>query len=208
MKTQVYTLFSSSPNERDLRKIAQALNQGAVIIYPTDTVYALGCLSSNEKGLNKLAVLKDIRLEKAPLSFLFNDLSSLSNYVKLFDAATFRLLKRCLPGPYAFIMEEAKKLPKPFQKRKTIGVRISAHPVLNALLPMLDAPLVTSSLHHKDEVLVYTSDPDELLSDWDGKVDIVLLAGAGGNVPSTVIDLCQEPWEVLREGKGEIDFLA
>ena len=208
MRTQLYTLFSSSPNERDLREIAQALNQGAVMIYPTDTVYALGCLSSSEKGLIKLASLKNIRLDKAPLSFLFKDLSSLSNYVKPFDAATFRLLKRCLPGPYAFIMEAAKKLPKPFQKRKTIGVRISSHPVLEALLPMLDVPLVTSSLHNKDEVLVYTSDPDELLSDWDGKVDMVLQAGAGGNVPSTVIDLCQAPWEVIREGKGEIDFLA
>ena len=104
-------------------------------------------------------------------------------------------------------MEAAKKLPKPFQKRKAIGVRISNHPVLKALLPLLDAPLVTSSLHNKDELLVYTSDPDELLSEWDGKVDIVLQAGPGGNVPSTVINLFQEPWEILREGKGEIDFL-
>ena len=207
MKTQVYTLYASSPNERDLRQIAQALTQGAVMIYPTDTVYALGCLSTNERALGKLADLKNIRLEKAPLSFLFEDLSELSNYVKPFDATTFRLLKRTLPGPYAYIMEAAKKLPKPFQKRKTIGVRISNHPVLKALLPFLDAPLVTSSLHNKDELLVYTSDPDELLSEWDGKVDIVLQAGPGGNVPSTVINLCQEPWEILREGKGEIDFL-
>ena len=207
MRTAVYTLFSSSPNQRDLLRIAEALKAGALMIYPTDTVYALGCLSNNEKALNKLAALKEIRLEKAPLSFLFEDLSELSNYVKPFDASTFRLLKRTLPGPYAYVMEAAKKLPRPFQKRKTIGIRISSHPILKALLPLLDAPLVTSSLHNKDELLVYTSDPDELLSDWDGKVDILLQAGAGGIVPSTVIDLCQTPWEVIREGKGKIDFL-
>ena len=205
MKTQLYTLFSSSPNERDLREIAQALQQGAVMIYPTDTVYALGCLSNSEKGLNKLAALKDIRLEKAPLSFLFEDLSSLS-VCKALDAATFRLLA-LLTRALCLCYGSSKETPKPFQKRKTIGVRISLTHI-GILLPMLDAPLVTSSLHNKDEVLVYASDPDELLSDWDGKVDIVLQAGAGGNVPSTVIDLCQDPWEVIREGKGEIDFLA
>ena len=164
MKTQVFTLFSSSPNDRDLAQVATVLKKGAVMIYPTDTVYALGCLSNNAVALEKLARLKNIKLEKAPLSFLFEDISELSNYVKPFDAKVFRLLKSSLPGPYAFVMEAVNKLPKPFQKRKTIGVRISDHPVLKALLSHLDAPLLTSSLHDKDEILVYTSDPDAILS--------------------------------------------
>lgn len=207
MRTAVYTLFPSSPNERDLVKIAQALNNGALMIYPTDTVYAMGCLSSNSVALQKLARLKDIKLEKEPLSFLFNDISELSSYVKPFDASIFRLLKSTLPGPYSFIMESNGKLPKPFHKRKTIGVRISDHPVLKSLLPLLDAPLLTSSLHDADEILAYTSDEEEILSDWDEKVDILIQAGAGGNVPSTVIDLTNNRVELVRKGKGEIDFI-
>ena len=207
MKTQVFTLFSSSPNDRDLAQAAKALKKGAVMIYPTDTVYALGCLSNNAVALDKLARLKNIKLEKAPLSFLFKDISELSNYVKPFDAKVFRLLKRSLPGPYAFVMEAVNKLPKPFQKRKTIGVRVSDHPVLKALLSHLDAPLLTSSLHDKDEILVYTSNPDAILSAWDGKVDLLIDAGSCGNVPSSVIDLTTEPFTGIREGKGEIDFI-
>ena len=207
MITAVYTLFPSSPNERDLLKIANQLKKGALMIYPTDTVYAIGCLSSSTSALDKFARLKQIKLEKAPLSFLFNDISELSTYVKPFNASVFRLLKSTLPGPYSFIMESNGKLPKPFHKRKTIGVRISDHPVLKSLLPMLDAPLLTSSLHDKDEILEYTSDEDEILSAWDGKVDVLIQAGAGGNVPSTVVDLSNNAIALVRQGKGEIDFI-
>lgn len=207
MITKVYTLFPSSPNERDLSKIANELKRGALMIYPTDTVYAVGCLSSNAIALEKLTRLKNIKLEKAPLSFLFNSISELSSFVKPFDASIFRLLKSTLPGPYSYIMESNGKLPKPFHKRKTIGVRISDHPVLKSLLPMLDAPLLTSSLHDKDEILQYTSDEDEILSAWDGKVDILIQAGTGGNIPSTVIDLTNNSIELIRQGKGVIDFI-
>ncbi|MGB1448411.1 MAG: L-threonylcarbamoyladenylate synthase [Flavobacteriaceae bacterium] len=207
MTTTVYPLFPSSPNERDLAKIATALEEGALMIYPTDTVYALGCLSNNTKALEKFSRLKEIKLEKASLSFFFEDISSLSAYVKPFDATIFRLLKNTLPGPYAFIMEAVNKLPKPFQKRKTIGVRISDHPILKALLPHLNAPLLTSSLHDQNEIRVYTSDPEEILSAWDGKVDILIDAGACGNIPSTVVDLTTDPLTVIREGKGTIDFI-
>ena len=179
MITKVYTLFPSSPNERDLLKVANELQKGALVIYPTDTVYAIGCLSSNTVALDKFSRLKDIKLEKAALSFLFKDISELSSYVKPFDASIFRLLKNTLPGPYSFIMESNGKFPKPFHKRKTIGVRISDHPVLKSLLPMLDAPLLTSSLHDEDEILQYTSDETEILSVWDGKVDVLIQAGPG-----------------------------
>ena len=207
MKTKLYTLFSTSPNDRDLAQIAVALKKGALMIYPTDTVYALGCLSDNPVALEKLARLKGIKLENAPLSFLFKDISELSNYVKPFDAKIFRLLKSTLPGPYAFLMEAVNKLPKPFQKRKTIGVRISDHPVLKALLAHLEVPLLTSSLHDKDALKIYTSNPDDILSAWDGKVDILIDAGACGNIPSSVVDLTTIPFTVIREGKGEIDFI-
>ena len=152
------------------------------------------------KRPNKLAALKDIRLE-APLSFLFEDLSSLSSYVKPFDAATFRLSKGCLPGPYALLWLQQRNS----TKTQTIGVRISAHPVLEVTAYRRSFSNFFIAQQRRSFA---KPDPDELLSDWDGKVDIVLQAGAGGNVPSTVIDLCQDPWEVIREGKGEIDFLA
>ncbi len=207
MKTAVFTLFPSSPNERDLVQIAAALKKGALMIYPTDTVYALGCLSNNTVALEKLARLKAIKLEKAPLSFVFQNISELSSFVKPFDASVFRLLKNTLPGPYAFIMEAVNKLPKPFQKRKTIGVRISDHPIVKALLPHLEGPLLTSSLHDKDAIKVYTTNPDEILSEWDGKIDLFVDGGACGNVPSTVVDLTTVPFDVIREGKGPIDFI-
>ena len=207
METEVFTLYPSSPNLKELSSVAKRLNEGALMIYPTDTVYALGCLSTNAAALNKLGRLKEIKLEKAPLSFIFKDFSDLSNYVKPFDAKTFRLLKQTLPGPYAYIMEAAAKLPKPFHKRKTIGVRIADHPVLTALLPLLDAPLVTSSLHDKDRILVYTSDLDEILVQWEGSVDILIHAGVCGNIPSTVIDLTHDPFKIVREGLGPVNDL-
>ena len=207
MITKVFTLYESSPNVRDLKQIAAELEKGAVMIYPTDTVYAMGCLSNHPKALDQLAQTKGIRLEKSQLSFLFQDISEVSKYVKPFDASVFRLLKNCLPGPYAFIMESFNKLPKPFAKRKTIGVRISSHPILQELLPMLPAPLLTTSLHDEDEILQYTSDPEDILSNWDGRVNVLLQAGYGGNVPSTVIDLTTTPPTVIRHGKGKVDFL-
>lgn len=207
MKTKVFTLYTSSPNSQDLEKIAAELAKGAVMIYPTDTVYAMGCLSNHSKALSQFARIRGIKLEKSQLSFLFKDISEVSNYVKPFNASIFRLLKQCLPGPYAFIMESVNKLPKPFNKRKTIGVRISSHPILRELLPLLPAPLLTASLHDEDEILQYSSDPEAILSQWDGRIDLLIDAGYGGNIPSTIIDLTTLPYDVLRYGKGEVDFL-
>lgn len=207
MNTRVYKLYPSSPNEKALDEIAVALAQGALMIYPTDTVYALGCLSDNIQALNKFERLRGIKVAKAPLSFLFGSIGDLSDYIRPFDSPVFRLLKRALPGPYAFIMAATNKLPKSFQKRKSIGVRISAHPILQALLPRLSSPLITASLHDKDAIKVYTSDPEEILAQWDGMVDIFIDAGTGGNIPSTVVDLTQTPYALIRVGKGSVDIL-
>jgi tRNA threonylcarbamoyl adenosine modification protein (Sua5/YciO/YrdC/YwlC family) len=122
------------------------------------------------------------------------------------NSKTFKLVKRLLPGPYALIMNAAQKLPKPFQKRKTIGVRISNHPVLQSLLPLLEVPLITSSLHDPDEILDYTTDPENLFEQWESKIDLMLSDGYGNNIPSTVLDLSTDPFEIIREGAGEIPF--
>lgn len=203
----VFTIYPSSPNLKLLKQAATVLNDGGLMIYPTDTVYALGCLSNHPKALEKLAGLKNIKLEQAQLSFLFNDFSELSKYVAPIDSTTFKILKKTLPGPYSFIMNAARKLPKPFQKRKTIGVRISNNPVLRHLLPLLDVPLITSSLHDQDSILDYTTDPEIIFDQWEDKVDLMIDSGFGGNVPSTVIDLSVSPFEIIREGRGDTNFL-
>jgi tRNA threonylcarbamoyl adenosine modification protein (Sua5/YciO/YrdC/YwlC family) len=203
----LHSLYPSSPNTKIIKDVAKALIGGALVIYPTDTVYALGCLSSNHKALSKLAKLKEVKVEQAPFSFLFSDLSELSGYVQHFDSAIFRLLKRTLPGPYTYIMSGSKKLPKPFDKRKSIGIRISDNPILKVLLPLLPAPLITTSLHDKDKIIDYTTDPDVIFEEWGDIVDIMIETGAGGNLPSTVIDLTQGDPILIRKGKGLVDFI-
>ena len=203
----LHSLYPSSPNVKIIKDVAKALIAGALVIYPTDTVYALGCLSSNYKALGRLAKLKKVKVEQAPFSFLFSDMSELSGYVQQFDSPTFRLLKRTLPGPYTYIMPGSRKLPKPIDKRKSIGIRISDDPILKILLPLLPTPLITTSLHDKDQIIDYTTDPEVIFEEWSDDVDVMIETGAGGNQPSTVIDLTEGEPVVVRIGKGPVDFL-
>ena len=198
--------YQSKPNHRLLKKAAHVLEQGGLIIYPTDTVYALGCLSNNIDGLQRLANIKQINLDKAPLSFFMRNFSDLSNYVRPLDNSTFKLLKRCLPGPYTFILP-CLKLKKPFERRRSIGIRMAHHPILEALMDLVTAPLITSSLHDEDEILDYTTDPSTIYEYWENNIDLMLEDGYGGNIPSTVVDLCGTEPQLIREGKGDLNIL-
>tara|TARA_B100001287_G_C22564064_1_gene472927 strand:- start:311 stop:928 length:618 start_codon:yes stop_codon:yes gene_type:complete len=198
--------YQSKPNHKLLKKAAHVLEQGGLIIYPTDTVYALGCLSNNIDGLQRLANIKQIKLDKAPLSFFMRNFSDLSNYVRPFDNSTFKLLKRCLPGPYTFILP-CLKLQKPFERRRSIGIRMAHHPILEALMDLVTAPLITSSLHDEDEILDYTTDPNTIYEYWENNIDLMLEDGFGGNIPSTVVDLCGTEPQLVREGKGDLNIL-
>ena len=198
--------YQSKPNHKLLKKAAHVLEQGGLIIYPTDTVYALGCLSNNIDGLQRLANIKQIKLDKAPLSFFMRNFSDLSNYVKPLDNSTFKLLKRCLPGPYTFILP-CLKLQKPFERRRSIGIRMAHHPILEALMDLVTAPLITSSLHDEDEILDYTTDPSTIYEYWENNIDLMLEDGYGGNIPSTVVDLCGTEPQLVREGKGNLNIL-
>lgn len=200
------TLHSNNPNPKFLEEAARILNQGKLIIFPTDTVYGIGCLSNNEKGLARFEKVKGVKIEQAALSFLFQDIRELTMYVQHMNSTTFKLVKKLLPGPYALIMNSSPKLPKPFHKRKTIGVRISSHIVLQKLLPLLDAPIITSSLHNSDEILDYTTDPEVLFQEWEPNIALMLSDGYGQNIPSTVLDLTEEPFQIVREGLGEVPF--
>ncbi len=199
-------IYNENPNPKEITKVVKVLQAGGLVIYPTDTVYGLGCDITKPKALEKIAQIKNIKLEKANWSFICNDLSHLSDYVKQIDSATFKILKRALPGPYTFILPGSKNLPKVFKKKKTVGIRIPNNSIIRTLVQELGNPIVSTSIRDDDDVLEYTTDPELIFEKWQNLVDVVIDGGYGGNEASTVIDLTEEP-EVIREGKGSLDIL-
>ena len=199
-------IYNENPNPKEIAKVVKVLQSGGLVIYPTDTIYGLGCDITKTKSLEKIAQIKGVQLEKANLSFICNDLSHLSDYVKQLDSATFKILKRALPGPYTFILPGSNNLPKVFKKKKTVGIRIPDNNIIRTLVAELGNPIVSTSIRDEDDVLEYTTDPELIFEKWQGLVDVVIDGGYGDNEPSTVIDLTEEP-SVIREGKGSIDIL-
>ena len=166
----------------------------------------MGCDINNIKALEKIARIKGVKLEKSNFSFICEDLSNLSDYVKQIDTATFKILKRALPGPYTFILPGSKSLPHPFKKRKTVGIRVPDNAITLEIVKQLGNPLVSTSIRDEDFVVEYTTDPELILEKWDNLVDIVIDAGYGGNEASTIIDLSEEEPIVIREGKGSLEI--
>ena len=199
-------IYNENPNQKDIDKVVAVLKRGGLVIYPTDTVYGLGCDITNNKALEKIAQIKGVKLEKAKFSFICNNLSHLSDYVKQIDSTTFKILKRALPGPYTFILPGSNNLPKVFKKKKTVGIRIPDNNIIRALVETLGNPIVSTSIRDDDEVLEYTTDPELIFEKWNKLVDVVIDGGYGDNLASTVIDLTDDPI-VLREGKGSLDIL-
>ncbi|MCI2227901.1 threonylcarbamoyl-AMP synthase [Polaribacter sp. MSW13] len=200
-------IYNENPNPKEIDKVVKVLQNGGLIIYPTDTVYGLGCDITNPKALEKIAKIKGVKLDKANFSFICNDLSHLSDYVKQIDSSTFKLLKRALPGPYTFILPGSNNLPKAFKKRKTVGIRIPDNTIARTLVGALGNPIVSTSIRDDDDVLEYTTDPELIFEKWKNLVDIVIDGGYGDNYASTVIDLTLDYPEVIREGKGSLDVL-
>ena len=198
-------IYNDNPDPGAIDKVAAVLKKGGLVIYPTDTVYGLGCDIHNNKALEKIALLKGVKIEKATFSFICNSLSHLSDYVKQIDSATFKILKRALPGPYTFILPGSKSLPKVFKKKKTVGIRIPDNIITQSIVKVLGNPIVSSSIIDEDEILEYTTDPELIFEKWGKFVDLVIDGGYGGNSASTVIDLTNEPI-IVREGKGSIDI--
>ncbi|WP_036821643.1 L-threonylcarbamoyladenylate synthase [Polaribacter sp. Hel1_85] len=200
-------IYNENPNPKAIDKVIKVLKSGGLVIYPTDTVYGLGCDITNNKALEKIAQIKGVKLEKAKFSFICNNLSHLSDYVKQIDTSTFKILKRALPGPYTFILPGSNNLPKVFKKKKTVGIRIPDNNIARTLVENLGNPLVTTSIRDDDEVLEYTTDPELIFEKWGKLVDIVIDGGYGDNQASTVIDFTEGYPEVIREGKGSLDIL-
>ena len=186
---QFIKLYNENPNEKEIAKIVEVLRNGGLIIYPTDTVYGLGCDITNTKALEKIARIKGVKLEKANFSFVCSDLKNLSDYVKQIDSSTFKLLKRALPGAYTFIMQGNNNLPKDFKKKKTVGIRVPDNLIARTIVERLGNPIVSTSIYDEDDVIEYTTDPELIFEKWQNLVDIVIDGGYGDNTASTVIDL-------------------
>lgn len=204
---ELIRIYEENPNPKEIKRVVDALRDGALIIYPTDTIYGLGCDITNTAALEKIAQVRGVKLEKANFSFICENLSNLSDYVRQIDTQTFRILKRNLPGPYTFILPGNNNLPAVFRKKKTVGIRIPDNNICRALVAGLGNPIVSTSIRDEDEVLEYTTDPELILEKWDKLVDIVIDGGYGDNIPSTVIDLTTGQPEVIREGKGSLEIL-
>lgn len=204
---QFIKIYPDNPNEKEIAKVVKVLKEGGLVIYPTDTVYGLGCDITNAKALERVAKIKGIKLDKANFSFICHDLSNISDYVKQIDTATFKILKRALPGPYTFILPGNNNLPKEFKKKKTVGIRVPDNSIILELVRQLGNPIVSTSIRDEDEVLEYSTDPELIFEKWQNLVDVVIDGGYGDNVASTIIDLSEFEPVVVREGKGSIDFL-
>jgi len=203
---QFIKIYPENPNEREIARVVKLLRDGGLIIYPTDTVYGLGCDIRNTKALERIAKIKGIKLDKANFSFVCSDLSNLSDYVKQIDTSTFKILKRSLPGPYTFILPGNNNLPKEFKKKNTVGIRVPDNNIALEIVRQLGNPIVSTSIHDDDEVLEYSTDPELIFEKWQNLVDAVIDGGYGDNSPSTIIDLSGEEPVVVREGKGDPDI--
>lgn len=204
-------LLEINPNNIDQRSIDQVLlfiRKGGVIIFPTDTVYAMGCDLYNKKALNKLASLKGIKLKKARFSIICNSMSDLSDYVKNLDRPTFKLMNRSLPGPFTFVLTATNEVPRLFDtNRKEIGIRIPDNPIVKALTEQLGNPLATTSLHDdEDEIMDYFIDPYEIYERYDSKVELIIDGGYGNLLASTVVKCVDGDVEILRQGAGILEI--
>lgn len=204
---QFIKIYEDKPNEAAIAKVVKVLKEGGLVIYPTDTVYGLGCDITNTKALERIAKIKGVKLDKANFSFVCHDLSNISDYVRQIDTVTFKILKRALPGPYTFILPGNNNLPKEFKKKTTVGIRVPDNAIALEIVKQLGNPIVSSSIHDDDDVIEYTTDPELIFEKWQNLVDLVIDGGYGDNVGSTIIDLSGDEPIVVREGKGSLNIL-
>ena len=200
-------IYEDKPSETAIKKVVEVLKNGGLVIYPTDTVYGLGCDITNSRALEKLAKIKGVKLEKANFSFVCSSLSNISDYVKQIDTATFKILKRALPGAYTFILPGNNDLPKDFRKKKTVGIRVPDNNIAIQIVEMLRNPIVSTSIHDEDEVIEYSTDPELIFEKWQNQVDLVIDGGYGENIASTIIDLTGHEPIIIREGKGDVNVI-
>ncbi len=200
-------IHQQNPDERKIKQAVRILQEGGVIIYPTDTVYGIGCDISNAKAVERVCKIRRLDPAKAMLAFICKDIAQIASYTTQIDNSIFKIMRKNLPGPFTFILNASKEVPKLFKNKKhTIGVRIPDNKIILRLVEELGNPILTTSLKSDDEILEYFTDPTEIYEDFEHLVDLVIDGGIGGNVPSTLVDCSKGEIEVLREGTGKLEY--
>jgi tRNA threonylcarbamoyl adenosine modification protein (Sua5/YciO/YrdC/YwlC family) len=198
-------LYNENPNPRDIQKVVEVLRQGGIIIYPTDTVYGMGCDITNTRAVEKVARLKGINIEKSNFSFICSDLSHLSVYARPISNHVFKIIRKNTPGPFTFILEASSNVPKYFKgKKKTVGIRVPDNNIIREIIRELGNPILSSSIHDDDEILEYTTDPDLIYEKFKEMTDLVIDGGPGELIPSTIVDFTSSEPVITRQGKGEL----
>lgn len=198
-------LYDENPNIKDILKVVEILRDGGVIIYPTDTIYGIGCDITKPKAVERVARIKNVKPEKADFSFIFYDLRNISDYCKPIPNGIFKMMKKNLPGPFTFILNANSNIPKLFRStKKSIGIRIPQNNIIREIVKELGNPILSTSVHDDDAIIEYTTDPELIHEKFGDIVDIVIDGGYGGNIPSTVIDCIGNEPLITRFGKGEL----
>lgn len=198
-------LYEENTNPKDLKLVTECFKDGGVVIYPTDTVYAMGCDIESRDGIERVSRIKNVKPEKTDFSFVFYDLSHISEYTKQFDSSVFKILKRNLPGPFTFILEANNSIPRLFRnKKRTLGIRVPDNKICRGIVDQLERPIISTSIHDEDEVIEYTTDPELIFEKYEKLVDLVIDGGYGKNEASTVVDLTKGGVEIIRQGIGEL----
>ena len=209
MSAEFIRLYEENPEDKKIDQIVEVLRNGGVIIYPTDTIYGMGCDIFNQKAVQRVAQLKGVKAEKANFSIICSDLSNISEYVRNLSTPVYKVMKKALPGPFTFILNSSSKVPKILNaKKKTIGIRVPDHVIPRLIVERLGNPIITTSIRDEDEVIEYSTDPELIYEKFKNQVDIVIHGDYGKNVASTIVDCSGDEIEVIREGLGNIeDFL-
>ena len=201
-------IFPENPHEKKIQQVVECLKDGGVIIYPTDTVYGLGCDIFKQKAVEKIARIKEVNIKKHNFSFICYDLSHLSDFTKPMNRSTYKLMKKALPGAFTFILNANNTIPKLFKNnRKTIGIRVPNHHIPRNIVKLLGNPILTTSIHDEDSIVEYSTDPELIYEKYKNQVDIVIDGGYGNLVPSTIVDCSKGEIEIIRQGLGNLDGL-
>ncbi len=196
-------IYPENPNPKEIRLVVEVLKKGGIIVYPTDTVYGLGCDITNAKAVEKVSRYKGVKVEKSNFSFICSDLSQLAEFSKPVSNPIFKLLKYYLPGPFTFILNANSNVPKYFKgKKKTVGVRIPDNQIILEIVRELGNPIMSTSIHDDDEILEYSTDPELIHEKFSEIADLIIDGGYGQNVPSTIVDCTEEVPFIIRQGKG------
>jgi tRNA threonylcarbamoyl adenosine modification protein (Sua5/YciO/YrdC/YwlC family) len=201
-------IYPENPNPKAIEQVVEVLKKGGIIIYPTDTVYGMGCDITNQKAIERICKLRGVKPEKANFSFICSDLRHISDYIKPIDTTVFRVLKKALPGPFTFIFNANNNVPKLLSSnKKTVGIRVPDNDIAREIVLQLGNPILSTSIHDDDDVIEYSTDPELIHEKYEDKVDLIVDGGYGDNEPSTVVDCTSGDFEIIRQGKGDLESM-